>query len=156
MPTTVERPAVHHVAVQTHDLDNSLDWYRSFFNATSNWTLDRFSELTRERLPGITRLTEVELQNLRLHLFERPAATPVSEAAEAMQFQHICLVLDSHEEMVAWRQKWFALRDGGEFRFASGEEPTDIVVDDDGMESFYFRDVNGLEFEFSWFPKGAA
>ncbi|MEU0397746.1 VOC family protein [Streptomyces sp. NPDC006208] len=154
MPTISEKPTVHHVAVQTSDLDNAIHWYREFFNATSTWTLDRFSELTQERLPGIIRLTEVELHNLRLHLFERSVFTLASGATDAIQFQHICLILDSHEEMVTWREKWFVLRDSGKFHFASDEEPTEIVVDDDGMESFYFRDVNGLEFEFSWFPKG--
>ena len=42
----------------------------------------------------------------------------------------------------------------GRYTFALDEQPTDIVVDEDGVRSFYTYDVNGLEFEFTFLPSG--
>ena len=35
------------------------------------------------------------------------------------------------------------------------ERATDIVTDKDGVQSFYCRDVNGLEYEFTYDPAAA-
>ncbi|HEV7649797.1 MAG TPA: VOC family protein [Actinophytocola sp.] len=143
---------VHHVGVQTADLPGSIDWYQSFFGCTVSWTLTRFSALSQRRLPGLTELVELAGGDLRFHLFVRdtPREEPIS--ATARQFQHLCLAVPSPESLRSWRDRWFDLYDSGRYSFVQAEPATEIDVDSDGMQSFYCLDINGLEFEFSYFP----
>ncbi|WP_329235025.1 VOC family protein [Streptomyces sp. NBC_00111] len=147
-------PELHHVGVQTGDLDNCLAWYQEFFGCRPNWTLDAFSDLTLSRLPGITRLTELAVAGLRFHLFERTGHDDAVPGGNTRQFQHICLSTGSAEELRAWRDRWIHLYDSGRYTFAGDEQPTDIVIDADGVQSCYVLDVNGLEFEFTYVPPG--
>jgi hypothetical protein len=132
---------------------NSVRWYQDFLGCEPAWTLDRFSELTRSRLPGIRALTEMVVGNVRVHLFERPGR--VSDPAQsAIQFQHFCYCVNAAEDLLTIRRRWIELYESGRYTFALDEQPTDIVVDDDGIQSFYAYDVNGLEFEFTYVPSG--
>lgn len=141
------------MGIQTSDLENSVRWYEEFLGCEQAWTLDRFSELTRSRLPGIRALTELTLGNVRFHLFERPGRA--SDPAEsASQFQHLCLCVRSADELVTLRRRWIDVYKSGRYTFALDEQPTDIVTDADGVQSFYTYDVNGLEFEFTFVPSG--
>ncbi|MEV5173807.1 VOC family protein [Streptomyces flaveolus] len=149
-------PAMHHLGVQTRDLDNSLAWYKDFFGCAETWTLTTFSDLTRSRLPGITRLTEISVADVRFHLFERAGHDPALPGGNKAQFQHVCLATGSPEELRAWRDRWIGLYRSGRYDFATDEQPTDIVVDADGVHSCYLFDPNGLEFEFTYVPGGAA
>ena len=146
-------PRFHHVGVQTTDLGNSIRWYEDFLGCRPAWSLDRFSELTRSRLPGIRELTEMVLGDVRIHLFERPGRKNYP-AESAVQFQHFCFSVGAPEELVQLRERWIALHRSGRYTFALDEQPTDIVVDDEGVQSFYTYDVNGLEFEFTYVPDG--
>jgi catechol 2,3-dioxygenase-like lactoylglutathione lyase family enzyme len=145
------RPQFHHVGVQTNNLENSVRWYADFLGCQQAWTLDRFSELTLSRLPGIRALTEMVLGDVRVHLFERPGRVP-EPTESALQFQHFCFCVSAAEELVRLRQRWIELYESGRYTFALDEQPTDIVVDADGVQSFYTYDVNGLEFEFTFVP----
>ncbi|MEU5694066.1 VOC family protein [Actinosynnema sp. NPDC020468] len=147
-------PRMHHVGVQTRDLANSLAWYRDFFGCAENWSLEEFSDLTRSRLPGITRLTEVVVGDLRFHLFERADDAGDPPAGDQVQFQHVCLAVSSADDMRLWRDRWLALRASGRYRFASDEGPTDVVEDADGVLSCYVLDPDGLEFELTFVPGG--
>jgi catechol 2,3-dioxygenase-like lactoylglutathione lyase family enzyme len=142
---------LHHVGVQTYDLADSLAWYGDFFGAEPTWTLETFSELTRSRLPGMRRLTEVVVGDFRLHLFERTGAK-LPQDADPVQFQHLCFAVGSPDELRDRRARWIELFESGRHRFARPDPPTEIVVDDQGVQSFYCYDVNGLEFEFSYLP----
>jgi catechol 2,3-dioxygenase-like lactoylglutathione lyase family enzyme len=144
-------PQFHHVGVQTNDLGNSVRWYTEFLGCEQAWSLDRFSELTRSRLPGIRTLTEMVVGEVRIHLFERPGR--VADPAEsAVQFQHFCFRVQDPEALATTRRRWIDLYESGRFTFALDEQPTEIVVDDDGVQSFYAYEVNGLEFEFTYLP----
>ncbi|MFF8957565.1 VOC family protein [Streptomyces sp. NPDC014894] len=145
-------PVIHHIAVQTTDLEASLAWYRDFFGASVSWTLDSFSELSLSRLPGLSRLAEVTVGGLRFHLFTRGAEHGGPPPAGTHQFQHVCLEVGGAEELTAWHARWFAVHASGAHRFTRDEPATDIVVDGDGVRSFYAYDVNGVEFEFTWIP----
>jgi catechol 2,3-dioxygenase-like lactoylglutathione lyase family enzyme len=146
-------PQFHHVGIQTSDLANSVRWYEDFLRCEQVWTFDRFSELTRRRLPGIRALTEMVIGNVRIHLFERPGRA--SDPAEsAIQFQHFCFRVNAASDLVALHRRWTELWASGRYTFALDEQPTDIVIDDDGVQSFYAYDVNGLEFEFTSMPSG--
>jgi hypothetical protein len=148
-------PRFHHIGVQTADLGNSLSWYQDFFGCGQSWSLDTFSELTHSRLPGIVRLVEMVVGDIRIHLFERPGRAAVPLGDSAIQFQHVCLAANSGDELVGWREHWLTLFASGKYTFAFAEEATGIVIDDDGIESFYAYDVNGLEFEFTYVPGDA-
>ncbi|WP_172381782.1 VOC family protein [Streptomyces sp. MNP-20] len=145
-------PSFNHIGVQTADLENSLNWYQDFFGCTPNWTLSTFSSLTLSRLPGITTLVELECGSVRFHLFDRQGSAAQPPDPKAAQYQHVCLQAASSAELVAWREHWLALFRSGSYTFADQETATDVVVDADGVESFYFLDVNGLEFEFTYIP----
>jgi catechol 2,3-dioxygenase-like lactoylglutathione lyase family enzyme len=139
---------LHHIAVETADLDNCVSWYTAFFGGSTAWNLDTFSELTRSRLPGITRLTEVKAVGLRFHVFSRDLSyrTP---APDMLQFQHVCLAVNSRQALEEWHKRWQQLYASGDFVFARNERATEIVIDEDQVSSFYACDVNGLEFEFT-------
>lgn len=143
----------HHVAVQTADLAGSLAWYEDLFGCRPSWTLDRFSPVTLARLPGIRRLTEVAIGDVRLHLFER-AGRP-ADGTSAVAFQHVCLAVDSPEALRAWRRRWMELFASGRHTFALRRPATEIEVADDGVQTFYAHDVNGLELEFAYVPGGS-
>jgi catechol 2,3-dioxygenase-like lactoylglutathione lyase family enzyme len=81
-------PRFHHVGIQTTDLANSIRFYEDFLGCTRAWTLDRFSELTLQRLPGIAALAEMVLGDTRFHLFERPGAA-ADPATSSSEFQHL-------------------------------------------------------------------
>lgn len=153
-PGTALRAGLHHLAVETADLDNCVAWYTEFFGGTAAWSLGTFSDLTRDRLPGITRLTEVVAVGTRFHVFTRSAAY-TRPHPDTLQFQHVCLTAATAEELRRWRDHWQRLYASGRYVFARPEPPTEIVVDSDGVSSFYAYDVNGLEYEFTHIPAGA-
>ena len=144
-------PSFHHVGVQTADLANSVAWYRDFFDCEQSWSLSRFSELTLSRLPGIGTLVELVCGQTHFHLFDRKDTGGPTEPTSA-QYQHLCLRVGSVQELAEWREHWLALFRSGRYTFVSDEQPTDIVIDDDGMASCYLRDVNGLEYELAYLP----
>jgi catechol 2,3-dioxygenase-like lactoylglutathione lyase family enzyme len=148
----MEKVLFHHIGIQTNDLHNSLAWYQDFLGFRAAWSLTEFSELTRRRLPEIRRLVEITIGGLRLHLFER-AGRPASEPGDSLtQFQHVCLAVDSADELAILRDRWIELFEAGRYSFALADQPTEVVTDDDGVRSFYAHDVNGLEFEFTYIP----
>jgi catechol 2,3-dioxygenase-like lactoylglutathione lyase family enzyme len=148
-------PAVHHIAVQTADFEQSMAWYREFFGCETSWTLEKFSDLTLSRLPGITRLAELAAGPTRFHVFARGADLSEPPPPGTQQFQHVCLDAWSAGGLAAWRERWISLYDSGRYAFTVPERATDIVTDEDGVQSFYCRDVNGLEYEFTYDPAGA-
>ena len=64
-------------------------------------------------------------------------------------------VAGSAAGMIAWRERWLSLYDSGRYDYTVRERATDIVTDKDGVQSFYCRDVNGLEYEFTYDPAAA-
>ena len=148
--TTV--PRFHHIAIQTSDLDNCLGWYQSFFGGRVSWSLNTFSQLTLNRLPGIRRLVELVVGDIRFHIFERPV--PGVHSQSTPQFQHVCVSVDSQIQLTKWRDRWLDLFASGRYEYAVSDGPSQIVVDASGVHSFYVLDVNGLEFEFTYASGG--
>jgi len=150
----IAAPVVHHIAVQTADFEQSVTWYREFFGSETKWALEEFSELTLSRLPGITRLAELAVGGTRFHVFSRGAGFDQPPPKDTQQFQHVCLDAGSAGALAAWRERWTGIYDSGRYGFAVEERATDIVTDADGIQSFYCRDINGLEYEFTYDPAG--
>lgn len=147
--------AIDHIGVQTPDLANSLAWYQDFLGCTVSWEMNGgFSALSRRRLPGLSRLVEVAVADIRLHLFTRDSGPGAPPAAEANQFQHVCLRVTTAEELRRWRRHWFSLYESGRYTFTRPEPASEIDTDAEGAQSFYAYDVNGLEYEFSHLPGG--
>ena len=144
--------AFHHVAVQTPDLRASIAWYKEFFGAEVSWTLETFSDLSMERLPGLSGVAEVTAGGLRFHLFSCGPKYDAPPPPDVSQFQHVCVEVRSREELSAWHARWHAVRESGDHAFAREALASDIVVDGDGVLSFYAFDINGVEFEFTCFP----
>jgi catechol 2,3-dioxygenase-like lactoylglutathione lyase family enzyme len=145
----------HHIGVETEDLDNSIRWYQDFFGCHPSWSLGTFSDLTRRRLPGIVRLTELVMGDVRIHLIERPGRGATAPGDSRNQFQHVCLAAESGDELLFWRGRWLDLFASGRYAFAFDDPPTEIVIDAGGTQSFYALDVNGLEFEFTYVPRSS-
>lgn len=144
--------AIHHVAVQTGDIDAAIAWYTDFLGCSVRWSIDGgFSALSRRRLPGLRRVVELAVADMRFHLFTRgPADQPAG--ADANQFQHVCIRVSSAEELRRWRERYVELFASGRYAFRRPEPASEIDVDADGMQSFYAFDVNGLEFEMTYLP----
>ncbi|MFH8445911.1 VOC family protein [Streptomyces sp. NPDC018026] len=142
------------MGVQTADLANCLGWYQEFFDAEQKWELSRFSDLTLSRLPGIRKLIEVAIGDVRLHLFDRAGHNGRTANEDGFLFQHLCVQVATPQELVDRRRRWVEIYKSGRYSFARSEMPTEIVVDDDGVQSLYLLDVNGLEYELSYVPEG--
>jgi len=152
----VERPGFapqfNHVAIQTDDVDSTVTWYREFLGATVEWSLDRFSPLTHARLPGIRKLVEVRVGDVRFHVFDRERHDRTGPGPLNYQFQHVGILVDGPERLVELRERYLAVRQRVDLTWQRDESPSDIVVDDDGMQSLYVLDPNGLELEFIHLP----
>ncbi|WP_329082489.1 VOC family protein [Streptosporangium sp. NBC_01469] len=148
------KPKIHHLGVQTADLDNCLAWYQEFLGAEKKWEIDRFSDLTLNRLPGIGRLIEIVVGDMRLHLFDRADHSRNQADENGYLFQHVCIQVDMPDNLIAKRRQWIDLYKSGHYKFVRPDLPTEIVVDDNGVQSFYFYDVNGLEYELAYIPDG--
>lgn len=151
-PETELARGYHHIGVQTSDLDNSIEWYRAFFGAALGWRLETFSPLSRQRLPAMRELVELSVGGVRFHLFDSATGESAPPPEQVNQYQHVCFAATTPETLRAWRDRWFRLYLSGAYTYARDEPATDIDTDIAGMQSFYFYDVNGLEFEFSYFP----
>ncbi|MEU3711049.1 VOC family protein [Streptomyces catenulae] len=143
---------LHHIGVQTFDLDNSLAWYRDFLGFRPTWTAETFSDLTVSRLPGVTRITEIVTERVRIHLIERAGRERRRGPEDRVQFQHICLAVDSPAQLRDRLERWQELYACGAYTFLRPDPPTGIVTDAEGVQSFYCFDVNGLEIEFTYVP----
>lgn len=117
--------------------------------------MDTFSDLTRERLPGVTRIAELALGEVRIHLLGCPGTPPARPGVEINHYQHLGFAVATPEHLRWWRERWLELFASASYRFARPEPPTRIVTDPDGGQSFYCHDVNGLELEFTYLPGGA-
>ena len=144
--------AFHHVGVQTADFDTSVAWYTDFFQARVSWTLDTFAPLTLSRLPGLDKIAELVSGGLRFHLLARDGVVAGARGAEELQYQHVCIVVSSPQELSVLRDRWYAVAHRGRYGFGPEAVPTEIVVDAEGIESFYCLDPNGLEYEFTYVP----
>ncbi|WNE98338.1 VOC family protein [Streptomyces luomodiensis] len=146
---------VHHIGVETFDLANSLSWYEDYFDCRRTWIAEELSELTRSRLPHVTRIAEVAVGDLRFHLLERGDRGGPRQAGGPSEFQHVCLSAQTVADLGRWRDRWLELHRSGRYAFTRSDPPTEIVTDAEGVRSFYCFDVNGLEFEFTHVPESA-
>jgi catechol 2,3-dioxygenase-like lactoylglutathione lyase family enzyme len=148
--------AIDHVGIQTMDLANAVSWYQEYLGCTVSWEMnDGFSDLSRRRLPGLARLVEVAVGDIRLHLFTRDTGVHGPPASEVNQFQHLCIRVGTPEQLRLWRSRWLELYESGRYTFVRAEPATEIDIDGQGMQSFYAYDPNGLEIEFTYLPATA-
>ncbi|MDQ1289273.1 MAG: hypothetical protein QG622_2839 [Actinomycetota bacterium] len=149
-------PRFNHIAIQTDDLDSTISWYEAFLGVTVEWSLDSFSPLTRHRLPGIRKLVELKIGDLRIHVFDRADHSREGPRPLDYQFQHVGISVESSEDLVRLRERWFLARERIDVRWNRPDPPSDIVTDADGVSSLYLLDPNGLELEFLYPGEGLA
>ncbi len=152
MEEPMRAPRLHHIAIQTSNLENAKAWYEDFFGCRASWSLSTFNDVTLSRLPGIRCLIEMVVGETRLHLFERSTQSPGLVGTNITQFQHVGFSVESFAELLRLRKLWLELFASGRYQFAVDSLPTEIVTDADGSQNFYALDVNGLEFEFVYQP----
>ncbi len=103
-------------------------------------------------MPGIHRLTELVVGDIRLHLFERGGPGGQRSHLQPVPVPARVTVVEAPDDLVAFRRRWIELFESGGYAYALPVPPTEIVVDADGVRSSYAYDVNGLEFEFTDVP----
>jgi hypothetical protein len=115
--------------------------------------METFSPFSVRRLPGLSRVTELAADGLRFHLFTCDGGRHEPPEPQLNQFQHVCISVDSPEALRARRERWFELLPAYRDLFAHPEPATEIDIDARGAHSFYARDINGLEYEFTYLPE---
>lgn len=139
---------LHHIAIRVPDLATSIPWYCDYFKLKPTWSVDRLNHVTTGRLPGIEAIAELGNRYLKLHLLHCPQTGDAVRGHVA--FQHICLQVKKLDDIAAMRERWLALYNSNNYRFALPEQPSEIVVEEDGSRNFYFLDIHGNEFELAY------
>lgn len=144
-----------HLAVQIphQRLQNTVKWYIDFFGCTKNWEqYTSFEPLTYERIPGIQSIVELECKAFRFHIFGRE---PLNEIVvnEYIQNHHVGFSVSDPSEIERIEQKWNELYQSQNYVFTQNAYVTEKMTDSLGVDSIYFTDVNGLEFEVTYVPK---
>lgn len=137
-----------HVGIQVQHLDACIPWYKAVFNAVQTWTLTEFSSLTLDRLPGITVLTEMQSDEIKLHLFERNGLTQSSD--RMTKFQHVALSV-AKEPRLSELQR---LASAANERLGLSSDVSEIVWDKNDVGSLYLADPEGNEFEITHNRRG--
>src|SRR5205085_2724743 len=109
MEERISAPRLHHIAIQTRDVENAKAWYEDFFGCRASWSLNTFNDVTLSRLPGIQRLIEMVVGEIRVHLFECSTQTPGLVSANVTQFQHVGFSVESVAELLRLRSLWLEL-----------------------------------------------
>jgi catechol 2,3-dioxygenase-like lactoylglutathione lyase family enzyme len=145
--------SLHHIAAIVRSADRSARWYTEVFGLRVNWTLTAFSDLTLKRLPGLTRIDELVADGIRVHLMEVRDASAGPADVSAAAFQHACLSVGSPDELAALHARSREAAESGDHAAAP---PSEIIVDADGVASFYLSDPDHLEWEITCVPATAA
>jgi catechol-2,3-dioxygenase len=132
-----------HVGIQVQQLDACIPWYKAVFNGVQNWTLTDFSYLTLRRLPGITVLTEIQSDEIKLHLFERSELSRPGD--RITKFQHVAINVAQETRLAELQQIASVVND----RLGLSGEVSEIVWDKNGVGSLYLTDPEGNEFEIT-------
>src|SRR5438094_6564350 len=111
--------------------------------------------MSRSGLPGIGWRIDLVVGRRPLQLFERRCRR-AGPTESTIQFQHVCLSVDDPDELTRLRSRWIELYQSGRYVFTVHQPPTGVVTDDNGVQSFYAFDVNGLELEFTFMPTGTS
>jgi catechol 2,3-dioxygenase-like lactoylglutathione lyase family enzyme len=136
-----------HVGIQVCKLDECIPWYKAVFNAKEVWTLREFSELTLRRLPGIIALTEIQSNEIKLHLFERGKL--ISSDDRITKFQHVAINVERKGRLYDLQQLAFSTNE----RLGLSSEVSEIVWDKNGVGSLYLADPDGNEFEITHYRR---
>lgn len=146
-----------HLAIQIPhgSLNNTVLWYTDFFGCKTNWSqYSSFQPLTHQRVPGIQSIVELECAIFRFHLFER-SNIQESVLMNHIQNHHVGFSVNNSIGIQEIKTKWSKLYYSKKYIFVDDTYITEIIVDDVGVESIYFTDVNGLEFEVTYVPQSS-
>lgn len=142
-----------HLAIQVEgsNLENTIKWYVDFFECKRNWQQSsNFQQLTLDRIPGIQTIVELESSYFRFHLFSKAIISKV--VYDNIQYHHIGFAAKSSDILDRLRAKWIRLQESKQYNFSENTYVTEKIIDSLGVESLYFTDVNGLEYELTFIP----
>ena len=143
-----------HLAIQVlhEQVDNTVKWYTDFFSCKKIWQQSTdFEELTKRRLPGIKTIVELESNFFRFHIFSRAIVN--ATVNNYLQYHHIGFSVDKSDKLVELQKKWQDLRTSNQYGFYKDAYVTEKITDSIGVESIYFTDLNGLEYEVTYVPE---
>ena len=142
-----------HIAIQVEgkNLANTIKWYADFFECKKNWQQSSdFQPLTLERIPGIQSIAEMESSYFRFHLFSKKTLNDV--VCENIQYHHLGFSVENPSILDKFYEKWIKLHHSNKYYFSKNTYVTEKMIDSLGVESLYFTDVNGLEYELTYVP----
>lgn len=142
-----------HLAIQVEgrNLENTVKWYADFFECKKNWQQSSdFQQLTLDRIPGIQTIVELESSYFRFHLFSKKILGRAFY--ENIQYHHIGFAAKSSNILDGFRKRWIRLQESKKYYFFKNTYVTEKIIDSLGVESLYFTDVNGLEYELTYIP----
>jgi hypothetical protein len=143
-----------HLAIQVLNgqVENTVKWYMDFFKCKKIWQQSSdFEDLTRRRLIGIDTIVELKSSFFRFHIFSRPINN--STVDHYIQYHHIGFSVDKSSKLTKLIQQWHDLRLSNKYTFYKDAYVTEHIKDTIGVESIYFTDVNGLEYEVTYVPE---
>lgn len=142
-----------HLAIQVCNsrLETTVSWYEDFFACRKVWQQSTdFQDLTLQRLPGLTSIVELTSKNFRFHIFSREIEDIVRD--NHLQFHHLGFSVNTSEEIDDIRDNWLRIHASNKYSYYSKTYVTEKIVDEIGVESIYFTDINGLEYELTYVP----
>ena len=143
-----------HVGIQTADFDNTVRWYKDFFECAETWsrTAEQLPVAIRRRMPLSTRLVELKKNGVRFHVFDMVKEEKIPPR-QLVHLEHYCVEVDTLKELLALRQRWIDLFESQNYIFSRDDMPTEIISSSDGMQGFYAHDPNGIEIEAFYLPQ---
>ena len=141
-----------HIAIQTDNFDNTVQWYKDFFSCQATWdrTWEQLPQGIQARMPLATQLVELQVDTVRFHIFDIKENYE-NASTNVLQYQHFGIVVDTREELDFLKDHWIQLYQSGKYQFKCATMPTDIIPSPGGLVCFYAFDPNGLEFEVMHF-----
>ncbi len=143
-----------HVGIQTADFDNTVKWYKDFFECEEIWsrTIEQLPVPIQNRMPLSSKLVELCKNDLRFHIFDI-VTEHVQQPKNALHMEHFCVEVETFEELIELRERWISLFKSGAYTFVRDDMPTEIIPSSAGMQGFYAHDPNGIELEAFYLPK---
>ena len=61
-----------HIAIQTDNFDNTVNWYKTFFSCRRTWsrTWEQLPLQIQTRMPFANQLVELRINDMRFHIFD--------------------------------------------------------------------------------------
>lgn len=140
---------LHHVGIRCNNCEESARFFVELFGAEISCLVTQFMPLSLKREPGLSKLIDLWVGDVRIHLFETTTVDSVL-LPPGLQVQHICFALDSFAALQGCVSKYCALKSSELILPAVPfAEPSEFQLRPDGSIVVYVRDPDGNEIELT-------